>query len=628
MKAALALLAGLVVLVPMVQSFSLLDIADGDATPAWVVDARKAPSDGHSHAGGVPSLFGDHGAPQVYNEAATNPRRLAGAADYDFNFKCPDPTGSPQTAVGCPQYVLDPEDIMTQPVLVVDPRDPNMIAFHSLHGGAGVHTGLAGDVAPNPTARDDVLHQPHTVFQTTDAGSRWADNRYYSPYKGVQDGNPIPTSEYDQVYGLDNALVLDGTRGLIVGSLYAYRDDGEANFRNVVFLWKSGPINYHFDSYSGGSPIYPVEPDGVIDNLHLSYAKESDRIVAMWRESAAPVAVKPGDARGPLGGPTESWIQFATSPSGTTGNWEKTPREGAIGPCQDVSNPITFKGLVYVACLPDAGFAAPAGFEPRFIQIFAFDPAHGTTAHIAQAPLTAGHPVLAKLEGDKMAVFSAGVVEGEAFVRYAVGEPAVPLWLKLYEIDELHNGNATHGGGAPTVAARVTAVTMSPESHYLHVIYEEQYDRSGTGSQATAYGAPEIYKAMGAIDPQGRWAGGMDLRVGDPVTRVHFDPQYQGVGDSIFWDLHDSFFTVTDKTGETREFVAYGDYGFVRMAEIEESNFAAVAAGFGGGPPAVPTPTPGVNPAAAPLVAGALAGALSLRILAARRKNKVEAPSL
>lgn len=537
-----------------------------------------------------------------------------GPEDFGVTFVCPDVSNSTQAALGCPLYILDVEDIMGQPRLMVDGREDGWYAFHALHGGIGGHTNVANDAPPSNQSRMDQLHQPHTVFRTIDHWKTPEDNRYHSPWYGAD------KSEYDRIYGEDNAAALDGEGRMFVGSLYAYRNDAETDFQYVVIAWKHNRINYEPDWTSHYKVLPAAAPGNAIDSLHAVHVPESDRDVLLWRETASSAL----DA--PVAG-ADSWIRVAVSPAGTTTAWTLQERAASVGPCQLISNPVAIGGLVYVACLPGEGYDVP-GVDARFYQIHAIDPVALTSRHVALVPLASGRAVLAHRFGDEMilATGSASGTSNVPTVRFALGNPSEPRWRATFLDAGPQLTNQTADRAKITVVdAAVQALAIAPESRNVHLIYRERhrYDEAGIGR----IGLPEIYKSFAVLDPQAdRVLKVSDLQVGAAQTRVHFDPQYQGLGDGIFNDQHDDIVVVDTPRGP-REFIAFGDYGYVRFAEVDEINPVLAVPLVANPPPPLPAANPGMDPATVGAIAGTLAAAMSLRLLAARRKSKVEAPA-
>jgi hypothetical protein len=568
----------------------------------------------HVHGPGLPRIDHDHGLPlQPRTGHATPPQWQSADApgDYRVQFRCASALNSTYAALGCPLYVLDPEDIMGQPVLMVDPRDPNFVAFHALHGGSGLH--LVGPQPPSNRSRDDYLHQPHTVFQTIDGGGQWSDNRYYSIWRTEVGG------EYDSVFGEDNAAVLDAAGNMNIGSLYAFKNQEESAFRYAAIIWKSNPINMPFERDNRYKVFRANATGAAMDSLHMAYVPGSDAVVALWREFGGSTAL-------PLGAEgARSYIRVAYSAAGEGAPWQELPGANAVGPCQAITNPVVIQSLIFIGCLPGAG-AAP-DIDGRFWHVYLIDIAQQRSAHVAQVAIPGGQAVLASRGGDRLVLAAAGMNGNNPWVRLAFGSTDNRFWERLEPnyATSLRNLQVMQEPGTRVVQARILALAQSPLSHYLHVIYQERYERQASPSNV---GLPDFYKSFGALDPNGAFMGRFDLNIGDAQTRVHFEPQYQGVGEAVFDELKDSIVILTDRRGNPREFVAYGDYGYVRFAEIAEENFALIVPPLGGGPPAFPAANPGVDPATVGTVAGALAGAMTLRLLAARKKRKVEAPSL
>ena len=107
------------------------------------------------------------------------------------------------------------------------------------------------------------------------------------------------------------------------------------------------------------------------------------------------------------------------------------------------------------------------------------------------------------------------------------------------------------------------------------------------------------------------------------ISRADFSPTLTGVGNGAYADLHDSLVLTSDG----RELIAYGDYGFVRYAQVVETDFLPPITPLGAQVPAIPLASGGISPALYGVPAGLLSGAMVARTLMARRKQAVEAPS-
>lgn len=497
--------------------------------------------------------------------------------DYQLGFECPE--GGVESGATCPYYLLDENDALAQPVLMVDPTESSLMAFNALHGGHGIHPGPEDD-PPTNRSRDNGVHQPHTTFRTTDGGGTWEDMPYYAP-QSVQ-------SDDRQVYGVNNAATMDGEGRIYLASLYAYREaagplETPGDFQYVVGLWKAGRATEPID-YSVNNVVVPSGNDGdnVIDEIHAVAAPEADRIVVLWREA-------PDE-----GGPFLRGI--ATTPGGG-GQWSPLGEEGPlIEPCSTATEPITHNGSIYVGCRPGPG-------EP--VEIHRVDATDGTTTK--QGEITT--------DLDKLRLVRRSPAGHMAFVASGLGEngtPSVELsygvlgrnWTEPAAVgDELR----LEGSQGDLLEARVTAAAVRPDTGHLHLIFMERHQQG----PATSEGASEYSKVFASFR-------GTELMA---THRFDMGQLSQGpVGATpggenadAFSDLHDGIVVWEDpQTGEETEFVAFGDHGYVRFGQVVVENQPPPIA-FVGNPV---TATAAASGTSTSVLYGVAAGALSLSMVA------------
>lgn len=559
-------------------------------------------------------------APVSYERAWSLPP-WEGDSSHQFEFDCPPVNETVYTLAGCPAFILDPEDIMSQPEMVIDPVEPGLIAFHALHGGRGVQS-LPGQYVPSDRSRDDSLHQPHTVFQKDRADDFiFNDRKYYSPWHcdatTQQDINAC--QDQPDIFGEDNAIALDGQARMTVASLYAIEQGGDTGqFEYKIVVWKSERMNRLFEDKVNYAVLSTASPLNGADSLDLVYTGATNRMAVVWRESV------PDNNTGPTG--LNSWVSLSYTKPGEGARWLPLEQEQWFGPCDAVSNAVSVRHLIYVACKPGDAFEYP---DPNATlgqwQLFTIDSRDWTTAWHSAVPVTAGdNAKLADSGQDHIIFASAGLDES--------GNPVTMLSAGTYS-GEWYTPN---GFGAQLTnqsnplerrEVRITAVAYREETGHVHVLYMERY-RVSAGVESA--GVPEYYKALANLGVTGRgmeWLGKQPLSLGNGPR--HFSAQYQGAGENVFNDLKDSIVVWKDERGNEREFVAYADYGNVRFAEVVEVQQSPFP-GFlpvGGAPP-IPLAAPGANPAYVGVVAGALSAAMVARILAAKKKATVEAPSL
>lgn len=514
------------------------------------------------------------------------------AGEYRIGFRCAGANETVPTAVGCPSYVLDREDVLSQPVLLVDPLDANVIGFSAMHGGRGVQAG-PGDAPPTERSRRNALHQPHTVFRSNDGGAAWEDMPYYAP-------DSMKGSATRQIFGEDNAAVLDGAGRLVVASLYAYRDggspvDGSAAHQFAVAVWKGERLTKAVDYFRNVRVLSPDAPDARIDSLHLVFVPASGNVALLWRETPAQ---------------GEPFIHLNWTPQGGGSTWRAAPEASRIGPCAEITNPVALGDRVVLGCRPDEG--AP-------FALHAFDGANWSATPLGVTPITTPHASLLK-RGDRgdLVLVGSGVVDGRPLAQLAYVDNA-GVWSEAEDITQA----LSLTGGARLLDARVTAAAYAPRSGNLHLVYLEQQDLGAPTPQNA--GRASFVKALVAIQAGGGLQARLDLGLGT-IRRADVPPTYSGVGEGAFADLHDGLVVWTNpETGEEREFLAFGDYGWVRFAEVVEEGFAPPILPLSANIPPVPVASAGTIPALVGLPAGILAGAAMLRVAAARRKVTVEA---
>lgn len=540
------------------------------------------------------------GTPALYE-----PRQVA--ADYMLTFECPSLVESDDafSSTSCPAHVFDVEDIMSQPVLMVDRKDPEKIAFHAMHGGPGVRLPNQGEPF-TAASRDDYLHQPHTVFQSTDGGAFYDDNRYYSPMQFA----------YPEIFGEDNAAVLDHRGQMHISSLYSYREEGGGPLKFAMFNWhqSDGGIEVAFSPTNNPVRRDPHEPNAAIHELHTVFDRASRSVVNLWLEEHA-------DGRRFIEGDRVDVDE---------GAWEAMPNEVLLGPCSDMTNPVESGDRVYVGCVAAEGYPLPDGAAHGQLMIHRYEP--GTWNHtfvgVAPMPAAAGS-VLASAEAwhpRAIAVAGGAIEDGVPSVLASLGIDGKD-WTPTAQYGDRLTDRANRNGGLP-VGVRITALAYVPTSGALHFVYFEKYAAAqpGEGLAVAPTGPSPYYKTYGVAHGNGQFLGSFPFGYGDPRTRANFAVHVQGTTDAVFEDQHDSI-VVVPRGNQDRVFLAVGDHGYVRVAEVKEENAGGPLLPIAAATPPIPAPIPAINPA----LVGAVAGALSLsvvgRMAAARNKKAAEAPT-
>lgn len=519
----------------------------------------------------------------------------AGTASEQVEFVCPKVADAlPGQAVSCPTYVLDVEDLFGQPILVADPNNVHALAFSAIHGGRGLHP-LPNDAPPTERSRQNSVHQPHTTFVSTNGGQGWTDAPYYAPdaIDPATAGNVRTAS----LYGEDNAAAVDGKGRLVLGALYSYADESRGGFlgtvqqpptyRFAVALWRAGKVGTVPD-YNTNLNLITLPAGVKADSLRLTAIPAADVVLATWRQED---------------GANASLVAGAWAKATDAGVWTPLDANKTVQGCRDVGAPFAEGAAVYFACAGPQG-ARLAGLEA----------ANWTALDAGALPVPgAGHVDAIPLTGTGLyAAVESGVSDGAPRVLVAFGHNG------SWSAPDDYAKDLTRGGAVRS--ARVTALAYQPVSGNLHLIYEE---RAADATQAS--GKPSIGKTFAAIKARGGLEARMDLNLGQ-LQRPDVPPTYAGVGDGGYEDLHDTLLVWLDPAGGApRELVAFGDYGFVRYAEILEHDAAPPLVPLSVNVPPVPAASPGTVPALVGVPAGLLAGAAATRVALARRKKTVEA---
>lgn len=574
------------------------------------------------------------------------------AQNYKFRFACPAIANPGQEQrnnlnIRCPADIIDLADIMSNPVLVADPNELGYMAFNSLHGGQGIQR--PGNEPPTNSSRDNYVHQTHTVHYTNDgAWEIWNDNPYYSPLapppsrsNAEQPINYLSLTQMEgrKIYGTDNAMVLDAQGRVYLANIYAYKNDSDPKYNYALAFWKSQRVNRPVDYFSGVK-VLKLPPGVVADSVFLAYAKDTDRVLALWRETNE-------------SSPLKSYITGAWTIPGRGAFWYPIKERQRIGECNGITNPLPLRHVIYVGCFAGKNYRMTPNATSGVLQVHAFDTRRDlfTQGWIDQVPDFKFSPRVNALlahryDGSMFAVMGGLSPTGNPVVKISVGEsggawdPAIDVGKK---IDDIMKGRALRPPGATSVEARVTAAVFIQRSGNAHVIYMERYRFASANRNPNA---PEYFKGLFSVFNDGTFMGitplGADLGkdVVDPSQPAQggrgseaasacqvFDARLQGSDKSVFNDFHDTLLSWFNKAKEQREFIAYGECGNIRFAEIFEEQAFFFALPPPPGIPPIPLAVAGTSPAQVGAVAGALAGSMVLRMLAFKRRLAVEAPA-
>jgi hypothetical protein len=579
----------------------------------------------HGEGGhGAPALRGDQVFPSSSNAA------------YEFRFQCGDhpPGESDAQALLCPVALFDQEDIMGSPRLALHPKDPKTVAFNALHGGPGLET-LFGP-PPAAYARNNDVHQPHTTWRSTDPfgvldGGQldWLDQPYYSHYAqtNTTEGGLLPCppacpsrlTSTQRVYGIDNALAVDADARLYEASLYAMRDGSQDPWTYGITVWKQRGIQYDRDHYAGYQNLRPESADNGVDSLHLTVPTR-DHVVLLWRETAAGGPL-------PLGGPTlSSWIAVAYSTTSRDGTWERMPKADVVGPCDAITNAVAWNGHTYIGCVAGDGYSARPDARRGQLDLWRVRVPEARMEFVDTIPVRGEDPRIA-IRADGRFAAAATKIENAHKVRLEV---SMSDWGRDWSAAKDHGGNFADPA-KEIVDARVNALSFHRDTGNLFILYLERYD---TETSNPAAAAPLLFnKRLGVVpDANDAVLHVKNLDLGNPSVRKVFPVSVEGLDEAVFEDLHDDMFLWKDrKSGVERIFIAYGDYGLVRYAEVIQLEAILIPGlPLNPAPPLSPVTDPATTQQAAQVAAavlgGVLASATALRLLLARSKRSVEAP--
>jgi hypothetical protein len=526
---------------------------------------------------------------------------------YNLQFSCPpqvEQTGPAPAAApeACPSYVLDVEDVMAQPVLVVDPRDASLVAFNALHGGPGIRAATQ-DPLPTERSRSDLIHQPHTTFQSTDGGAFWDDNRYYPRLDGKA-----------EVFGEDNAMASDAKGRLTIASLYSFYNKTEQSSPlpiasptrsgqepgYAIIVWSSDRISTPVD-YDKSYIVHTAAKGHVYDTIAAAPFPAADSMVVAWRETD----------------PSGSSLSLLHRATDGAGQWDVM--EHAVNACNAITNPVAVANRLLVGCIQGKG-------ERGDLHLYGIA-ANWTVEDLGMTPLrSVTQARLASAEALRpggFVVAGAGMTDGRPHVWVALGvaPKGLPAFSRARDYGDHLTALAAHAG-TQLLEARVTALTFVGTSATAHMLYMERYASGGASGPSG-----EFAKTYAVVQADGRYLGTWGVGFGDPQANANVPVLVSGGGTGVFDDLHDSLVVAKGKHGDERVFVAFGDHGYVRYAEVTEVQPPVPLFPPIGAPAAIPALTASTSPVVVGTVAGALSLAAVSRLALARSKKAAEAPA-
>jgi hypothetical protein len=589
--------------------------------------------------------------------------------EYRLVVDCPETYAATGSSLGisCPVRATDPQDMMGDPSIAVDPLDPANLILASLHGG--VHDGGAAGAGsatcpPGPTPKSR-CGQVFTTFTSTDHGASWIDNPFTPPSEVGSDA-----------YGEHPQVTIDPYGHVYVGSLYAM-PRGNGLFDYVIAAQKFASIDTIDNEQDGEyhtQYLDPVLKGNAIRQMWFLFNAATDNMTIVWtetpqvpgeaQEEAQPGCLLPppapcipppaGAGRGRAASnhtqpQSPGAIGVVWSTSSTRSPYHYQDEEDAIAPCSRSTNPVLSEGWLYVGCVADPSqgeFRWNPRTAPGTVEMFRMDPNGGTPQYIGASPLIGGQPKLGVRSDGRLALVSAQATDGAlsldaVFGKYDGGSGRV-AWGSV-----AHHGPkvAKTDPAIRVVEANVQDVIYREHSGVLHLLLKTRVQASGVGvTSATSTLAPHILKSIVAIDESHGVVTVMPLPVGRIENRTS-DPAIMQAPELAYNDLSDDFlqlplqdsYSYTDPNGvETvlgpayaREFFAVGDYGQVMFAELIEITTlrGPAALPINAPPPPVPAAASSLNASAVlvPAVGVSVVGLMAAAFIANRRKDPAAA---
>lgn len=551
----------------------------------------------------------------------------AGSPDYSIAFQCPDATLG-LTPPSCPFRVVDTDDLLGNPGLVVDPLVPGRLAFAALHGGVGG--------GPSEVSREG---QTHTTYTTVAYGLNWEDQPY-SP--------PSPPFDFDEtIYGEDvHALIDNVSRTLHVASLYAWKDEG---WRHGVVTWKFSQetrsldynfVNGYFESRVAGGHMGPI---------WLVEMEQAGLVALLWAESA------PENETVTINGvETRAWLAGALSLPDPITEWVRFEETLLVPDCATPTNPVAHDARLYVGCTVET---ARDGAAPGELVMHELDTATFSQRPVGRAPFSGPDALLdvdtrtgARGEEDRLVlartylgpaepvanetnatsnassptnetmdnasadapVFGEPKPSLRPYVEFATArltdDPDAPIaWEEPKRVGPL--GEAIQS----LVATRLNALLYRGETDTIHAIVREENDLPDDLDPEMR--VPLWGKSLVVLDPLGEALVALDLDLSEK-GEVFFDESDIPSDERVYGDTRDSLIEVAD-----RIYVAFNDYSVIVVSEIVESDRRVQPIVLQTAPP-VPQPAPAPQVSAAATTTGVFvgvgAGALVARLAYAR----------
>ncbi len=530
---------------------------------------------------------------------------------------------------GCPFRVIDEIDLLGSPQLAVRHDDPREMAFFSLHGAA------TGD-GPTPRSRDPnnaaSSSQSQTTFTSFNEGWNWKDNPHgkegfgetaagvmsrdgdmfisylFSRRAGTNEADEAVFTYHFRLYKENTAKDSPGYKGFDIEA----RDPGNIiDEVNLVVVKPATQIETQeeYERYMENrteeqeSNATAPSSDDDVGNYTIERDAEDyseDIIAAVWHEKAYDYVNSPTGK--------SSWIDIVWTDASSRDEWHKMPDSQVVGPCRDASNPISWNGRVYVACVVDAGYAGRRGALIGDVDIWQFDLQKQEKNLMSWVPnMQDGRPRLASNADGRFVVTSTkpiGIDQPFEGMRVEMSwgwygrrwdGAAIDVGANFYNIWQ-----------TPIRDARVTNMVMLDDTPVVYMTFMERANTTIRDPSVNPNGPPsaaaiEFHKAIGIFEScHSNPLALYDLQVG--AARHPFQDGLVGDTTGVFDDLHDGLTVVRQgghPNGKELVYFAIGDHGVIQYGALDGTHVPGQFCLQFGVPPVLFTPAPAIP---APLI--------------------------
>lgn len=508
--------------------------------------------------------------------------------EYQLSYDCPDNDPVAELTKPCPYHVASPQDFYGGASIAVDPRDPHRIAVAVLSGLPANGTNGAGRTL-----------QPVSLLTSTDQGVTFTRTL-------------VPSPSADLI-GQQVELVADPQGRLTLAVLYAKGPGPE--YQYSIAVWALGEFPGTTGVTAKPTLLPTWTPEAEIGRISLVHVAQLQMNVLAWEELGTAAHPQFNETTG-------SWIRIAWSNAANdAATWNLLPETSIVGPCGDLSNIVTWDGVVYLACVAQTGYLEDLVDDwgdplvyPGLIVMHAFTPQNATLRVTMPAPF-GGLPTLSVDSRGRIAVASLELLKADRVRAFFTSGFEGRMWSGPVEF-----GRLLHHPDFPAMkSARLLGLNYQPRSDTFHFVYVETPLNPPEGP--TDKLEPRVHKYLGALSHRGKLIFRGSLEVDHVETRLERNPHPDSIEAQLPQDYFDGLFTFG-----TREFLAFSDAGVLKFTELSESPTQTGRPGTGKKSTAKTGITVGPSPEFTALFAGitiALATLVVARVLMGRIQLKV-----